>query len=270
MRIPSRFDPDGDVGLFAHGNWPRQRLRTQWMASSHRLDPSQREAVNDAWVTALAQPGVTLFNGAQCRLESWSAGAAGDGALTLVLSRSCYQDYLGTNAAHPQWADLHGPGVLANPLGTSVALESGDGRLIFGRRGHTVALYPGQPHPFGGTLETPEPGTDVDLIAEMQREITEEIGLAGGDLDYLHAIALTEDRRLRQPELIYAARSPLPCAEIERRLDLHEHSVCWTLPATAADVSAILTTGVPLTPVLRATLIGWGVGRFGRTWLSAD
>ena len=266
MRIPPRFDPHGDVGLLAVGNWPRQCLRTRWLASSHRLNPSQREAVDDAWVTALAQPGVHLFNGSQCRLESWSAG---DGALTLVLSRSCYQDYLGTNAAHPQWADLHGPGVLANPLGTSVALESGDGQLIFGRREHTVALYPGQPHPFGGTMEPPEPGSDVDLIAEMQREITEEICLTTSDLDYLHAIALSEDRRLRQPELVYAAHSPLPCAEIERRLDRHEHSVCWTLPATASDVIAILISDVTLTPVLRATLISWGIWRFGRRWLSS-
>ncbi len=267
MRVPFRFDPHGDVGLLAVGDWPRQRLRTRWLASSHRLDPSQREAVHDAWVTALAQPGVSLFNGAQCRLESWSAG---DGALTLALSRSCYQDYLGTNAAHPQWAERHGPGVLANPLGTSVALESGDGRLVFGRRGSAVALYPGQPHPFGGTLEPPEPGSDVDLIAEMQREITEEIGLAASDLDDLRAIALTEDRLLRQPELVYAARCPLPCAEIERRLDLHEHSACWTLPATATDVSAALTADDPLTPVLRATLIGWGIWRFGRRWLNAN
>lgn len=234
------------------------------MASSHLLTASQREAVTDAWALALAQPGVSLFNGAQCRLESWSAV---DGALTLALSRSCYQDYLGTNAAHPQWADHHGPGVLANPLGTSVALESGDGRLVFGRRGTSVALYPGLAHPFGGTLEPPEPGSDVDLIAEMQREITEEIGLAASDLSDLRAIALTEDRRLRQPELVYAARCPLACVEIERRLDLHEHSACWTLPATATAVATTLSDGQPLTPVLRATLIGWGVWRFGRQWL---
>jgi hypothetical protein len=264
MRIPPRSDPAGDVGLLAAGDWPRQRLRTSWVASSHRLDPSQREAVHDAWADALAQPGVALFNGAQCRLESWSTV---DGALGVALSRTCYQDYLGTNAAHPQWAERHGPGVLANPLGTSVALESGDGRLVFGRRGQAVALYPGQPHPFGGTLEPPEPGGTVDLIAEMQREISEEIGLAAADLDDLRAIALTEDRRLRQPELVYAARCPLPCAEIERRLDLHEHSACWTLPATAAAVAATLTGGAALTPVLRATLIGWGVWRFGARWL---
>ncbi len=267
MRIPLRFDPAGDVTFLAIGDWPRQSLRTQWMTSSHRLNPSQREAVDDAWVTALAQPGVSLFNGAQCRLESWSAD---DGALTLALSRSGYQDYLGTNAAHPQWADHHGPGVLANPLGTSVALESGDGRLVFGRRGQAVALYSGQAHPFGGTMDPPEPGSDVDLISEMQREITEEIGLSAHDLDDLRVIALSEDRRLRQPELIYAARCPLPCAEIERRLDLHEHSACWTLPATAMDVTATLTSTASLTPVLRATLIGWGVWRFGAGWLNSD
>lgn len=262
MRLPSRLDPQGDVGLLACGDWPRQRLRTRWVASSHRLDASQREAVDDAWAVALAQPGVSLFNGAQCRLESWSAGAGG---LTVALSRSCYRDYLGTNAAHPQWAERHGPGVLANPLGTSVALESGDGRLVFGRRGHAVALYPGQPHPFGGTLEPPEAGSEVDLIAEMQREIEEEIGLAAGDLDGLRAIALTEDRRMRQPELVYAARCPLPCAAIERRLDLHEHSACWTLPATADAVGGALAE--ELTPVLRATLIGWGLWRWGPRWL---
>src|SRR5258708_15075519 len=111
MRI-APYDPAA-TRILARGSWPASRLRSTWMPSSHQLPPSLQGAVDDAWVDALAVPGVHLFNGAQCRLESFSVDGRG---LHLMLSRTTYKAYLGTNARHPHWADRHGPGMLANPI----------------------------------------------------------------------------------------------------------------------------------------------------------
>jgi 8-oxo-dGTP pyrophosphatase MutT (NUDIX family) len=251
--------------LVVRGSWPAPCLRSRFVASSHRLPPSCQELVDDAWAEALAVPGVRLFNGALCRLEGHQADAGG---LLLTLSRTTYKAYLGSNVRHGEWADSHGPGALANPVGTSVALRSSDGVLVFGVRSARVALYPGHAHPFGGTMEVPEPGSEVDLIAEMARELAEEAGLARSELDELRAIALAEDCILRQPELIYAARTRLTAAAIAGRLDPEEHTACWMLPDEQAEIDRVLAGAIPVSPVLRATLLAWGAERFGDEWLA--
>jgi hypothetical protein len=252
------------VRILARGSWPAERLRASWTASSHRLPPAAQEQVDDAWVDALARPGVHLYNGALCRLEGYAVGASG---LHLRLSRTTYKDYLGTNVRHPEWAEQAGGQLMANPVGTSVALSSGDGFLIFGMRSDRVALYPCHAHPFGGTMEVPEPGSSVDLIAEMARELAEEVGIACDELDDLRAIAVTEDRTVRQPELVYAGQTRLLRADIEARLDLHEHTACWSLAECRSDIEGALLGSTPLTPVLRATLLAWGADRYGPAWL---
>ncbi len=251
--------------LLVRGDWPAARLHTRFVASSHRLPPSCQEQVDDAWTTALAVPGVRLFNGALCRLEGYHADARG---LALTLSRTTYKAYLGSNVHHGEWADRLGHGALANPVGTSIALCSSDGQLVFGLRSHRVALYPGHAHPFGGTMEVPEPGSAVDLITEIARELEEEVALARSELDELRAIALAEDCVLRQPELVYAARTRLTAVEISARLDLEEHSACWLLPDQPAEILRVLDGAIPVTPVLRATLLAWGAERYGAAWLA--
>ncbi len=251
--------------LLVRGRWPAAQLRSRFVASTHQLPPSCLEQVDDAWVEALAVPGVRLFNGALCRLEQHQADAQG---LLLTLSRTTYKAYLGSNVHHPEWAGLLGQGALANPVGTSVALRSSDGILVFGMRSARVALYPRHAHPFGGTMEVPEPGCEVDLIAEIERELKEEAGIEPGELDELLAIALAEDCTLRQPELVYAARTRLTAAAIASRLDPEEHTSCWMLRDEQAEIDAVLSGRIPVTPVLRATLLAWGAERFGPEWLA--
>jgi hypothetical protein len=265
MAVPGR-DPylPAAARLLVRGSWPAARLRSRFVASSHQLPPSCQEQVDDAWAQALAVPGVRLFNGALCRLEGYRADAQG---LLLTLSRTTYKAYLGSNVHHPEWAERHGPGALANPVGTSVALRSSDGVLVFGLRSPSVALYPDHAHPFGGTMEVPEPGREVDLIGELERELAEEAGIARHELDDLRAIALAEDCTLRQPELIYAARTRLSAAAVSARLDPEEHTACWMLPDERSEIDGVLAGRVAVSPVLRATLLAWGAERFGPEWL---
>lgn len=234
--------------------------------SGLRLTPDQQAVIADEWNAATSQRGVDLFDGPLCRLESLAVDERG---LHLRVSPSSYRIFIGTNCRHPQWADEHGRQAMADPIGTSVILRSGDGVLVFGRRSQRVALYPGRVHPFGGTMEPPTHGAPPDPLAEMRRELAEEIGITGGDVCDLRIIGVIEDLRLRQPELIYAAQTALPAAAIAARLDLHEHTACWLLPDDQARIEAVLTGIEAITPVLAGTLLAWGWRRFGDAWLDA-
>jgi hypothetical protein len=116
-------------------------------------------------------------------------------------------------------------------------------------------------------MEPPKDGSSVDLLNEMRREMGEEIGISPDDLADLRVIALIEDRRLRQPELIYAAQTMLTAAAINRRLDLHEHSGCWMLADEQSDIDGAISGDEVITPVLAGTLLAWGWRRFGDAWL---
>ncbi len=225
----------------ARGSWTRGQLSTRMVPSTFTLDDSQREQVEQAWATACAEPGRHLFDGPLCRLEGLISSA---GHLHLDLSVTSYKWFYGTNGAHPGWP------LRADGVGTSAVLVTGDGWLLFGRRAASLAFYPGWAHPFGGCLE---PGPVIDLLTEMERELTEEIGLLPEEIDDLRCIGLVRTPTLQQPELLYLAPTRLTRATLEQRLDREEHSACWGVRAATDDLDAALL-GNDLTPVTRAVL----------------
>lgn len=249
--------------LLARGRWPRDRVRCRRQRGRHRLPEPLQPAVDAAWASACAVPGVHLFDGAMLRLDAWSVQG---GDLVLDLSETGYRDFLGSNAAHPEWGDRYGDDALASPLGTSAALLSADGRLVFGVRSPRVALYPGHAHPFGGTME---PSAQPDAFAETERELREEVGVETGDVADLEAIALIEDLRLRQVELVFLARCRLRLAELASRLDADEHGALWTVAADRAGLDATLDGPQALTAVARATLVAAGRLLVDDAWAEA-
>lgn len=236
-----------DSIFMARGYWRRGQLSTAIVTSTYDPHPTLAALVESAWNEACSRPGVQLFDGPLCRFERL---VATDQHLHLDVSRCGYKQFFGTNGSHPEWADDHGWNSLANAIGTSAALVSGDGWLVFGRRSLSLALYPDWAHPFGGILE---PSDSIDLISEMQRELHEEIGLADADITDLACIGLVRDPQLRQPELIYLARSLLTRHELESRLDPVEHSACWSVRANG-DAIALALRDEALTPVTRLVL----------------
>lgn len=236
-----------ESNILARGYWRRGQLTTTFVSSTYNPTPSCTSLIESAWSAACAKPGVHLFDGPLCRFEGLTSS---DTHLHLDVSRCSYKQFLGTNGSHPEWAADQGWNSLANAIGTSAALVSSDGWLVFGRRSNAVALYPGWAHPFGGILE---PSDDLDLLAEMQRELHEEIGLKTSDVIELACIGLVRDPRLLQPELIYLARSTLTLQELESRLDKEEHSSCWSVRAHHDAIVAALRDEA-LTPVTRLVL----------------
>ena len=250
------------------GNWPEGAVETRWAeapATAARPPvPEVEAAIERAWAEALARPGVHLFDGPMCRLESSSVGP--DGRLRLVLSATSYKTFLGTNLTHPELADRHGPQVLANPVGVSALLESADADpfLLLGRRNDSVAYYPARVHPFAGALE---PRDRSDVFAAVRRELREELSLDPADAADLRCVGLVEDNALRQPELVFLARCRLTRALLESRLDPVEHRGAYAVEANAPAIEAALSDRA-LTPVAAAALLLWARVRLadGERW----
>lgn len=205
-------------------------------------------------------PAVHLFDGPMCRLETWRQRTEGESSrLEMELSITSYRIFLGTNLYGPR--DLPRD-ALANPVGVSPALETGDGFLLFGRRGGGVAYYPHRLHPFSGSLEPPSGPEPLDVFAECRRELAEELNLAVGDLGEIELLGLVEDADIRHPELILHARTPLTRQELAARLDPREHVGLHAVAADAASVAAALEDG-GFTPVGCAALALFGHLRLG-------
>lgn len=244
----------------AIADWPRQRVRIEWAdRSSRELVPEVERIIEQTWSRVVSRPGVHLFDGPMCRLESFDAAAD---ALRLVLSATSYKAFVGTNLENARLAEQFGPGVMANPVGVSTLVETADGHLLLGRRNASVAYYPDRVHPFAGALE---PRDGADAFAAVCRELREELSLAPDEISDLRCCGLVEDRALRQPELIFLAASALSRHVVEARLDRVEHHACWSSPHTEAELSASLNQPA-LTPVAVASLLLAGRARYGHLW----
>jgi 8-oxo-dGTP pyrophosphatase MutT (NUDIX family) len=196
---------------------------------------------------ASARLGDKLFDGAMCRLESWSASPA---ELRLTLSHTSYRPFLGTNLAN---AACLTPDVMANPVGLSTVLETCDGWLLLGRRNDSVAYYPNRVHPFAGALE---PADSLDVFQDVRRELREELAMTPADIADIRCLGMAEDLALRQPELIFHVLSTRTRRETESNLDPAEHVATYALPA--ADVRSAESIDDPiLTPVAAASLVLW-------------
>jgi hypothetical protein len=248
--------------IHAVGPWQQGQVRIRWTPDTRLRIAEAETQIDHAWAQASARPGIHLFDGPMCRMESWHAS---NDAVELNLSRTSYKPFFGTNLSHPELADRFGPQVLANAVGVSPALVSADGLLMLGRRNSSVAYYPDRAHPFAGALE---PRDDLDVFADVRRELSEELHFTDSDIADIQCTGIAEDRRLRQPELIFAVTSTRTRAEIESQLDATEHRACWTTPADR-DTLPAATRDPVLTPVAVAALLLWGRVHFGTSWLAA-
>ena len=253
--------PSPILRFHATGQWAPPQLQVTRAASTLQTNAEVDELIERAWRETNARPGVHLFDGPMCRLESWQAET---GRLRLTLSRTTYKRFLGTNLTHPHLADRFGQQVLANPVGVSPALLTADNFLMMGRRNASVAYYPDRIHPFAGALD-PE---DTDPFAAVRRELREELAFADEDVADIHLTGIAEDLSIRQPELIFLARTRRTRTQVESALDRTEHHATWAKPATQEGVEAALRSDDSFTPVALASLLLYGRIAFGDAYLS--
>lgn len=240
----------------AIGQWSQQQVQVDHAPSTCKSNSEIDQAIDRAWQETNARPGVQLFDGSMCRLESWHAAPQ---RLQLTLSHTTYKRFLGTNLTHPHLADRFGPQVLANPVGVSPALLTSDNFLMMGRRNASVAYYPNRVHPFAGALDP----TDASPFAAVRRELREELSLADADVPEIHLTGIAEDLSIRQPELIFLARTTRTREQIEAALDRTEHHATWSTPAAIDAISVALQSDEFFTPVAIASILTYARLAFG-------
>jgi hypothetical protein len=212
-------------------------LAVVWAPSTRRTSPEVEAIIDLAWRNTQARPGVKLFDGGVCRFESCVPAGSG---LVLSVSQTSYRIVVGTNFCNPQLASTHGPEFLANPLGVSAALRSRDGRLVLGRRNHSVAYYPDMLHPFAGSVEV---RPRINLFDDVRRELDEEIGLGPQDISSIRFVGIAQDLTLLHPEAIFVVDSTCDAREILARVRNDEHSHARVIDA-GGDLREITPIGL--------------------------
>ena len=240
------------------GDWRPGQLLAANVPSTRAILADVESAIERAWASASSRLGANLFDGPMCRLERCEASPE---ALRLWVSPTSYKPFLGTNLTG---ADVPAS-ALANPLGLSAALVTSDGWLLLGRRNASVAYYPNRIHPFAGSLE---PAELTNVFGGVLRELDEELGLSERDVAEMRCLGLIEDAKLRQPELIFAARATRTRAQIESSLDAAEHHAAVAIEAKPCAVEAIMRDTL-MTPVAVGTLALWGRRAFGDAWFAS-
>jgi hypothetical protein len=245
------------------GTWKPGQVEVSWTDSSRPHISEIEQIIEQTWLREMMHPGVQLFDGSMCRLESFEARPA-DATLHLSLSRTSYKPFVGTNLHNAQLAEKYGRAALANGVGLSAALVSGDGFLLLGRRNGNVAYYPNRLHPFSGSLE---PADRIDVFDDVRRELREELSLQPSDIAQIVCTGIAEDQALLQPELMFAVRSNKTMSQIESQIDLSEHRGIWSIPATQHALDqALEELNEAFTPIGIAAMLFWGRVEFGEHW----
>ncbi|HEV7299761.1 MAG TPA: NUDIX hydrolase [Tepidisphaeraceae bacterium] len=236
--------------IITQGNWHPGQISMTEVPSGRRIVDEVEQGIESAW-RAAAKPGVQLFDGPMCRLESYDASAD---VLHLRFSPTSYRINVGTNLNYAAaLADRYGSDVFANPLGASVALTTSDGHLLLGRRGGRVAYYPHRVHPFAGAVE---PRECRDVFEIVYRELQEELNLPREQVRDVRCIGLVQDNSIRQPELIFTASTPRTSAAVASELDDAEHDSIWPVKLEPAALDTAVDDPI-LTPIAAATITMW-------------
>ena len=147
--------------------------------------------------------------------------------------------------ASRKWARL---GVLILALVSIRSVEAADTGLKTGSVVSAGATW-------GGTFTT------VNLNASDDAYAINTTGTGSADAGVLSTFGFgipagvaISDIALRQPELIFAARTPRSRAQLEATVDAKEHGGAWSIPATRAEIERALQTAGEFTPVAIATM----------------
>jgi hypothetical protein len=234
------------VRIVLSGRWKRGEVVATWAGTGSRKRQEVEDAIERSWAEASARLGDKLFDGPMCKLEGFQV----EPQLKLLLSKTSYKRFLGTNLHNAWLGDIVGNEHLANAVGLSCALQTADGFLLLGKRNDSVAYYPGRVHPFAGSLE------GLDVFEEMMRELEEEVSLKEDDVEEMVCLGMVEDLALRQPELVFWVKTKRTKAQIEQGLDQTEHR---GITAVACEPAAIAQAmeDPELTPVAVGTLLLW-------------
>ena len=243
-----------DVG----GEFGLDQTSVTWVGEKRPSTEELDLLIEETWKEETPGENCKLFDGALCRLVDCSSE---EGRLSLSLGPVSFKEFFGTNLKNPHIRHSHGIHVLADALGVSAAVVTGDGFLLLGRRSDAVAFHKGMIHPIGGMVEPPTaPATAPSPFGSMLRELV--------------CLGLVRDKRIVQPELIFDVTVETDVEAVRTALvgaiDANEHSELVPIcNHPGAIVSFIERNCEELTPVAMATLLLHGLRSWGSGWFTA-
>lgn len=257
------------------GQFAPDHVTVRWTDRVRPSDAEVDELIERTWREQTAEAkrtGKDIFDGPLCRLIGFEASGA---QLALTLGPVSFREFLGTNATQAHIRHLHGPEVLADPVGISAALTTDDGFLLLGQRSGKVVQHAGRLHPIGGMM-TPaaEPPDAPDPFGAMFAELREEMAVTPAQVREAVCIGLVRDKHTVQPELIFdiAVKGEL-LALLEGAGgadDAYEHSALVPVQDhPAAMVTFIEQHFAELTSVAMATLLLHGLRHWGSGWFAS-
>lgn len=270
-------DGPRDCGTFfldVVGAFSRSGVGVQWSDQRRACNDELARLIDQSWEVALWQArkaGRDLYDGPMCRLISYTAG---DGRLDLTLGPVSYKEFVGTNQTQAYVRYLHGPEVLADPLGVSAAVISADGFLLLGRRSTRVMQYPERLHPVGGTVEPGQGDSPPDPFQSILDELLEKTGVGPDSVADITLLGLVRDKNTVQPELVFDVRLNVDAAAVRQgarsAVDAGEHTDIVPLRDHPASVVTFLEQNFSqLTPVGLAALLLHGQQHWGSGWFAA-
>jgi 8-oxo-dGTP pyrophosphatase MutT (NUDIX family) len=167
--------------------------------------------------------------------------------------------------------------LLADPIGTSVVVATGDNQLLLGqrppnapKRANQLCVISGYPEVEVDTIRHKLPDVDTqgnfDPFRTVARELTEETGLPQDNLHDLRLTSVIVNNATDQPILTFAAGTHLTSSEILQHTGDGELYVRF-IPDTE---SAVEETAQHFTetqaPTGIATVLYYGRNRFGSRW----
>lgn len=256
------------------GQFQRGDIHVTWRDGRRQAHPAVRDDIEATWREEMARAtdkGLMLYNGDLCRLADFAADA---GRLSLDLTPTDFKEFLGTNLTRAHLRYVHGPDVLASPLGVSTAVTTSDGFLLLGRRSEKVIHNAGRIHPIGGMVDPPDPPNAPDPFASIVQELRTEANLSPEMIGSIVCLGLVRDKRIVQPELVFDADLTIDAAALRRLAagaeDACEHEDLILLMNYPASVVTFMERHAEvLTPVAMATLLLHGLRHWGSGWFAS-
>jgi len=250
------------------------QVRVTWSNLTRPTNGAVDELIEKSWqdhTRKAKATGARLFDGQLCRMISYNCD---DGRLELTLGPVSFKEFIGTNATQAYVRHLHGPEVMADPLGVSAAVCTNDDFIVMGVRSRSVIQYAGRIHPIGGTVDRPrEDGVPPDPFATILNELWEETAIRRDKIIDVLCLGLVRDRNTVQPEMIFDCRVDCDVvtlfASAANASDADEHSSLVPVrdhPGTV--VSFMEQHFAQLTPVAMATLLLHGMRHWGSGWFA--
>lgn len=271
-------DGPQDCGAFfldAVGPYARGQISIRWSEEPRPTIPAVESLIERFWDRRLAQAqreGSKLWDGPLCRLVDYRVN---DKSLDMTLGPTGYRAFVGTNLHNAHLRYLHGPEVLASPLGVSANVIIGGNYILLGLRSSAVTYHAGRIHPIGGCIEPSRDGGLPDPFAAMIEELQEELGVRPDQVGEMVCLGLVRDKHIVQPELIFDM--PVAGSADEIRARIHatmntggEHTELVVVRNHPASVVTFIESHyAQLTPVALASLLLHGLHNWGSGWFAS-